>query len=495
MLSCKCKMCGGQINYENNQTTAVCEFCGSEQTIVCTDNLKKASLFNRANSLRLNNDFDKALSTYESILIDSPNDAEAHWGICLCRYGIEYVDDPKTKKKIPTCHRTIFNSIFDDIDYKEAIKNCDVIARKLYQDEAEAIDKIQKNILAISQREEPFDIFICYKESDENGNRTKDSVIAQELYDSLTTKGYKVFFARITLESKLGSQYEPIIFAALQSAKVMLAIGSKVEYFDAPWVKNEWSRFLSFMKDHPGKYLIPCYKDMEAYDMPNEFLSLQAQNIDKLGFLQDLVRGIDKIFGRTENNVKQDVHIINDNINNSKYNNLLKRVHLCLEDRDYKKAEELIEEVLDENAESAEAYASLVVIQYKLTKVEELSTLNETLDNNKNYQKALRFADAIYKEKLLSYNEKIKYNLEEQRKEKIYINGKNLLNQNKYKEAIDLFETIKEYKDSSNLIDHCSNHIKDKIYANAINYFNSKSYDLAHKELVEFLSIKIAKYT
>ena len=26
----------------------------------------------------------------------------------------------KTKKKIPTCHRTIYQSIFDDVDYKDA---------------------------------------------------------------------------------------------------------------------------------------------------------------------------------------------------------------------------------------------------------------------------------------------------------------------------------------------------------------------------------------
>ena len=153
MPQCKCKMCGGIIDFNEIDKTATCEFCGTEQPVIYTDNIKKQNLLNRANTLRLNNDFDKALATYENILIDDPNDAEAHWGICLCRYGIEYVDDPKTKKKIPTCHRTVFNSIFDDIDYKETISNTDVVARRLYQEEAEKIDKIQKSILAISQKE------------------------------------------------------------------------------------------------------------------------------------------------------------------------------------------------------------------------------------------------------------------------------------------------------------------------------------------------------
>ena len=47
-----------------------------------------------------------------------------------------------------------------------------------------------------------------------------DSVIAQDVYDALTEKGYRVFFSRITLEDKLGTEYEPYIFAALNSAKV-----------------------------------------------------------------------------------------------------------------------------------------------------------------------------------------------------------------------------------------------------------------------------------
>ena len=64
------------------------------------------------------------------------------------------------------------------------------------------------------------------KETDENGDRTIDSVMAQNVYDALTTKGYRVFFSRITLEDKLGQEYEPYIFAALNSAKIMLAFGT-----------------------------------------------------------------------------------------------------------------------------------------------------------------------------------------------------------------------------------------------------------------------------
>ena len=150
----KCKMCGGSLTVENGQNVATCEYCGSEQTIPSADDEKKVNLYNRANNFRIKNDFDQALLVYQLISNEFPSDAEAYWGICLCKYGIEYVDDYKTGKKVPTCHRTLFDSIYSDSDYLEAIKNADVVARRLYQSEAAEIERLQKNILMISKQEE-----------------------------------------------------------------------------------------------------------------------------------------------------------------------------------------------------------------------------------------------------------------------------------------------------------------------------------------------------
>ena len=39
----------------------------------------------------------------------------------------------------------------------------------------------------------------------------------------------------------------------------------------------------------------PAYRDMDPYDLPDEFSHLQAQDMSKLGFMQDLIRGIKKL--------------------------------------------------------------------------------------------------------------------------------------------------------------------------------------------------------
>ena len=230
MAVIKCKMCGGDLAIEPGSTVAECEYCGSQQTVPTADNEKKLTLFARANRLRFNCEFDKAAGVYESIVAEFPEEAEAYWGLVLCKYGIEYVDDPATAKKIPTCHRSSFESIMEDRDFEQTLESSDSVARRVYREEAKQIEELRKGIIEVSSNEPPYDVFICYKETDENGNRTLDSVLSQDIYDALREKGYRTFFARVTLEDKLGQEYEPYIFAALNSAKIMLAVGTDYEY-------------------------------------------------------------------------------------------------------------------------------------------------------------------------------------------------------------------------------------------------------------------------
>ncbi len=292
----KCKYCGGEMSRaEGMRSVGKCKYCGSKQTLPKLYDEKRAIFFDRANHLRRNNEFDKAEGLYEQILNEDPTDPEAYWSLVLCRYGIEYVEEATSRERKPTVNRTQLTSIFADENYKSAIKYADSEQKKLYEREAKAINEIQKGILEISRKEEPFDVFICYKETDEKGKRSVDSVLAHELYRELTRDGYKVFFARETLHDKTGSAYEPYIFSALSSAKVMVVLGTKKEHFEAAWVRNEWSRFLGQIKKGEKKVLFPVYRDMDAYDLPVEFANLQALDMDRLGYLQELISGVENI--------------------------------------------------------------------------------------------------------------------------------------------------------------------------------------------------------
>lgn len=453
----KCKMCGGSLEIESGATVIECEYCGTQQTLPKLDDDKRANMYDRANHFRRNNEFDKAMGIYEQILNEDNTDAEAYWSLVLCRYGIEYVEDPSSHKRIPTVNRAQFTSIFDDDNYKSALQYADSYQRTIYEAEAKAINEIQKGILAISSQEEPFDVFICYKETDNNGRRTPDSVLANDLYHQLTQEGFKVFFARITLEDKLGSAYEPYIFAALNSAKVMVVLGTKPEFFNAVWVKNEWSRYLALIKQGQKKMLIPAYKDMDPYDLPEEFSHLQAQDMSKLGFMQDLIRGIKKIAKSDEpkTTVVKETVVTNATANTAP---LIKRVFMFLEDSKWSEANEYCEKVLDVDPECADAYLGKLLAELKVQRKTSLEFYSSPFDHKDNYNKIVRFGNDALVSELKQYNATICERNEENRKAGIYNTGSALANHQtpeKQIEAAEEFEKIPGYRDADARAKNC----------------------------------------
>ena len=358
----KCKMCGGDLEAAEGASVGVCQYCGSTMTLPTARDEREANLFNRANHFRRQNEFDRAAGIYESILTDDPDNAEAHWGLVLCKFGIEYVEDPSTGKRIPTCHRARFASLLADPDYQLAVQNAGPEAKEVYESEGRVLSLLQRQILEISSKESPYDVFICYKETDETGGRTPDSVLAQELYFELKEAGFNVFFSRITLENKLGMSFEPYIFAALNSARVMVVVATRPEFVNAVWVRNEWSRYLSLIRSGERKTLIPAYRDMDPYDLPEEFANLQAQDMSKLGFMQDLVRGIKKFLDE-EKDAETGPALPSEQPSIPTAEPLLKRGMLFLEDGDFVQADQYFERVLDLNPEEPRAYIGKLLAQ------------------------------------------------------------------------------------------------------------------------------------
>lgn len=468
----KCKMCGGSLEVQKGQTICECEYCGTKQTVSATDDEVVTNLYNRANNLRIKCEFDKAQEIYEKIVAKNLNEAEAYWGIVLCKYGIEYVEGPKTYKRVPTCHRTQLESVLTDVDYLSAMENADSNQKLIYEQEAKEIDKLQKDILSIVHNEKPFDVFICYKETDENGKRTVDSVLANDIYYQLTQEGLKVFYAAITLENKLGQEYEPYIFSALNSAKVMLVVGTKPENFNAVWVKNEWSRYLKLMSNDCSKTLIPCFRDMDAYDLPDEFSHLQAQDMSKIGFINDVVRGIKKLIAPAKEQPTNTV-VVDSNSASVNIEPLLKRMFMFLEDGEWQRADDFAEQVLNQDPENAYAYLGKLMADLKINKQDLLGEYEAGFENNPNYNKIRRYADKSLNDKLDEY---IK-NIANIKAEKTYQHSVNLMEsavtEKEFLQAANSFESHIDYKDSKKLAIECRNKVAEKTYQHSVKLMES----------------------
>lgn len=490
-------MCGGTLEFNPGDTVAVCDSCGTKQTLPKLDDDRRANLYDRANHFRRSNEYDKAMGIYEQILAEDNTDAEAYWSLVLCCYGIEYVEDPATHKRVPTVNRAQFTSIFDDDNYKSALHYADAAQREVYESEAKAINEIQKGILAISQKEQPFDVFICYKETDNSGRRTPDSVLANDLYHQLTQEGFKVFFARITLEDKLGTAYEPYIFAALNSAKVMVVLGTKPEYFNAVWVKNEWSRYLALVKNSGGKkMLIPAYKDMDPYDLPEEFSHLQAQDMGKLGFMQDLIRGIKKIISADAPKAMEKETVVVSG-GNAAVEPLLKRAFMFLEDGNWQEVDTYCEKVLDQDPENAQAYLGKLMAELQVRKQAQFSDCEQSFEDNGNYLKILRFGDKKLQNALDGYISHIKDRNETARLTGIYNAVVQMMesadSEGLYKAAASKFRDISGFKDADELAQECLEKAevcrKDEIYNNGCRCLGDNTIGAMNAAIQYFKSI------
>lgn len=264
-----CKSCGGSVTRQGNYY--ICDFCRSKWMIDSGNDVHAVERANAWEALR-NNDFEKATELFENIITKDPKDHEGYWGRALALNGIVYVNDYNENKKVPTCNNITEESFLANKDVQKALSLAPGDIKESYQKQAEQIEKIRIEWLNKASKEPAYDVFISFKDSDrEHGiERTQDSIDVQDLYTALVQKGYNVFFSRVTLRDKVSEQYEPYIYNALKTAKVMIVFGEKAEYFNAVWVKNEWSRFKTRVtkgEKHKNS-LITVYKNVNPYDIP-----------------------------------------------------------------------------------------------------------------------------------------------------------------------------------------------------------------------------------
>ena len=289
-----CNNCGGEYEYRHGRY--VCRACGAYKQEEIS-NEEVTLLYTAYQKLRLI-EFSDAEMEFDDILRKYPKNPNAYWGRLMAKYGIKYEQD-LDGRMLPTCYATSIESVLAASDYKKALQYADDENKAYYKEQAEYIERVRKEWIEKANKEKPYDIFICFKDSDrENGiERTQDSVDAQDLYNALTAEGYRVFFSRVSLRDKVAEQYEPYIYSAISTAKVMIVFGEKPEYFSAVWLKNEWTRFAARIasgEKHKNS-LVVVYKNMNPGDLPAVLRTRQCLNMADMTFLSNLNRHVGRV--------------------------------------------------------------------------------------------------------------------------------------------------------------------------------------------------------
>ena len=297
-----CNNCGGDYEYRHGRW--ICRACGAYKPEELS-NEEVTLLYTAFQKLRLA-EFSEAEIEFDDILQKYSQNPNAYWGRLMAKYGIKYEQD-FDGRMIPTCYAASIESVLSSQDYQKALQYADEESKAYYTEQAEYIERVRKEWVEKARKEKPYDIFICYKDSDlENGiERTKDSYEAQDLYTYLTDLGYHVFYSHVSLQGKVGEKYEPYIFNALSTAKVMIVYGSKPEYITSTWLKNEWTRYQKRIKTGEktqGSLLVAC-DGFSPNELPTVLSSMQCFNAAEKTFYRNLENRIAELLSRKTNTV------------------------------------------------------------------------------------------------------------------------------------------------------------------------------------------------
>ena len=287
-LLTKCYKCAAQIVFTPGEDMVRCDSCAMFNDRPKSES-KDTELMKYAHERRNLGEFAEAETAYRRVLAKNLGEHEARWGLLLCRRGVVYLKDERSGETVITCRRCAPGSIMTDPDFRQACADAPERVKQQYVRDAEYIDSIQRAIRNPGQQD--YDVFICYKETDpETGARTEDSRRALNVFQTLERRGYRVFYAPVSLKDSIGASYEAAIYHAIETAKVMLVLGTKPEYFRTTWMQSEWKRFLEKVDAREPKLLVPMYAGFDAYQLPQEFTDrfIQALNMSDAGYMFDL---------------------------------------------------------------------------------------------------------------------------------------------------------------------------------------------------------------
>ena len=256
-----CPVCGNGEFVSNGDGTYKCRACGA----LLRDEVLAGQILNDIQvvfGFLSAGNFSAAEEICRGKLALAPNNAELHWLMFLAKNQISFVVDPQTHERKPVFYsKLVFtrDCVLDDPDFRAALHGDNAeqyrrMGQKIEEIRQELCDEIAKN-----PDFEQVDVFISFKdkvEVTEAGGvtrkvATEDRTIADQVYAALTKLGYKVFFSPVSIGegNMAGEKYEPKIFAALAGCKAMVLVGTRTEYIESTWVRNEWSRYLFFMNN------------------------------------------------------------------------------------------------------------------------------------------------------------------------------------------------------------------------------------------------------
>lgn len=411
-LILRCLQCGSNKLTKNPEGTYTCDSCGTKTDFDKFDESDQLKI-DQALSLRQTAKFDEARVLYDQLKFGLPKDQhapEVHFGLFACDYKVLFELDNRTGNRVPIFYSSSERTVFDNPNLNLALAQARDLSFKKYQEYYELASKVEAARMTYQQIVKyvtPFDIFICFKKTDLDGiSDTKDYSAAMTLYQYLVShfSQFKVFFSEKSLAEIPLTEYEPNIYYALHTSKILIVISSKRDYLESQWVKNEWSRFLAINK---ANAIIPVYlKGSNVNIFPSEILKNNAYeegDYDRIFKAIYAIMNSDKIIKEKEEQERKRQDQIIEELKKrvsttfaqpgTNLDNMFRRMKNELTDGMFEEARKICDSILNVDADHPMAWLYQFLIENKLKSFDEITTLYESnWIENRYIKKAIDFS-------------------------------------------------------------------------------------------------------
>lgn len=275
-LQFTCHTCGST-EYTKEGRIIRCKHCGNRYRENFFDD-PNYFILQSAVLERQQAEFEKARRQYADLIKkygDAPHMEEVYWGHFLCeQYVIFYQND--AGQSIPSFWNINEEPCEKSKAYQTALKYGEKSGnRDHYERVAAQLEDYKRKYRQVKKEfPEGSEIFICFKDTG-----TDDKNLGYRIYNEFAGK-YRIFFSKESLNSISGNDYEPYIYHALNTAKVLLVLCSSRDNLESKWVHNEWWRFHKFAKG-TDKTIIPIFRrHFNVSELPDELRNCQGHPED-----------------------------------------------------------------------------------------------------------------------------------------------------------------------------------------------------------------------
>lgn len=438
-----CRICGGEVKADAENTSAICLGCGAESMLSKADPKK----LNRITYLRNTMQFDAAEKLADEIILENPEDSEAHWNKFLCEYGIQYV--LKNGKRFPVCRKNAssLSEVKDSESYKRALYYATEELQNSYADMGSAISEAVDVTANIFTQDKQYDVYVLTAE-----DATPESDLdADRLFLRFTENlGFNVFYAPESLKDMDETEKAGQIAYALENSRIMFAGFKNIADCCNGFNNYAVSVFAKQLKKDSEKYLFPIYNGNEItfQQLPEALVYLDgAFDNTESEFMREISDTAEKILKPEEAAVVPDAIVTATAANKE---NLIKRAYMFLEDGEFETADTYFDKILDIDIEESRAYIGKLLAECQLKSEDEIPNLPQTITEDKNYIKALRFATPEQKARYEALNGQIVERIEDEKK-RISEEREKLRAEREEKEAAERARRLRQEKEERKL--------------------------------------------